>query len=266
MPIECRFDVEPLSRSQFYEVDHLVMGHAFDIQNELGRFYNEHVYHAELIGRCLKSGLNVLSEGEIVVSCESFKKSYFIDALVNAGSVYELKAVDSLGGTHDAQTLNYLLLSSLQFGKLINFSSPSIQHRFVTSNLSVEKRMNFEMNEDACRTELSSSLSIRDIVQKLLTNWGAFLDVGLYREAIHHFLGGEDVLIQPVEVVIDGRVVGHQKICRLDDETCLHVSSTIRHFESYKKQLLKLLSHTPLKQLQWVNFNRKAIQLITLEK
>ncbi len=266
MPIECCFDVEPPSRSQFYEIDHLVMGHAFDIQNELGRFYDEHVYHAELIRHCLNSGLNVLSEGEIVVSCESFKKSYFIDALVNAGSIYELKAVDLLGGTHEAQTLNYLLLSDLQFGKLINFSSPSVQHRFVTTNLSAEKRMAFEMNEDAWQAELPSSLSIRDIVQKLLTNWGAFLDVGLYREAIHHFLGGEDALIQPVEVVVAGKIVGYQKICRLDEQTCLHVSSIIRHFESYKKQLLKLLNHTPLKQLQWVNFNREKIQLITLKK
>ena len=72
--------------------------------------------------------------------------------------------------------------------------------------------------------------------------------------------------MQSVEVVVEGRAVGHQKICRLDDETCLYVSSTIRQFESYKNQLLKLLNHTPLKQVQWVNFNRKTIQLITLEK
>ena len=189
MPIECCFDIEPLSRDQFYEIDHLVMGHAFDVQNEFGRFYDEHVYHSELVYRCLESGLKVVSEGEIVVSCESFKKSYFIDALVNAGSIYELKAVESLGGTHEAQTLSYLLLSNLQFGKLINFSSPSVQHRFVTTNLGVEKRMAFEINEEAWQTRISSSTLIRDIVQRLLTSWGAFLDVGLYREALCHFLG-----------------------------------------------------------------------------
>jgi len=266
MPIECRFDVEPASRYQFYEVDHLVMHHAFDIQNELGRFYDEDVYHAELVRRCLESGLKVVSEGEIVVSCESFKKSYFVDALVNSGSICELKAVDSLGGTHEAQLLNYLLLSNLQFGKLINFSSPSVEHRFLTTNLSVEKRMAFEINAEAWRMEIPSSSFILDVIRNLLTNWGAFLDVGLYREAIHHFLGGENVLMQSVDVVVGERVVGYQKICRLDEETCLHVSSTIRHFESYKKQLLKLLDHTPLKQLQWVNFSREAIQFITLKK
>jgi len=93
-----------------------------------------------------------------------------------------------------------------------------------------------------------------------------FLDVSLYRSAIYHILGGEDELVQPVDVVIDGQVVGNQKICLLDNETCLHVSSIIRHFESYKKQLLKILTHTRLKQVQWVNFNRETVQLITLKK
>lgn len=266
MPIECRFDIEPLSRSQFYEVDHLVMHHAFDIQNELGRFYNEHVYHAELVRRCLESGLKVLSEGEIVVSCKSFKKSYFLDALVNAGSIYELKAVDSLGGTHEAQILNYLLLSELQFGKLINFSSPSVQHRFVTTNLNMETRRVFHVNANMWAAGLSSGELIRAVVQDLLLDWGAFLDVGLYRDAIHHFLGGEEALLRSIDVVVAGSVVGHQKICCLDDETCLHISSTIRHFDSYKKQLLKMLKHTGLKQMQWVNFNRENVQLITLRK
>jgi len=143
MPIECRFD----------------------IQNKSGRFYDQHVCHVELVRRCLESRLNVVSEGEVIVSCDSFKKSYFMDAFVNAGSMYELKAVDSLGGSHEAKVLNDPLLSSLQFGKRINFSSPAIQH-----------------------------------------------------------------------------------------------------FESYKKQRLKLLDHTSLKQLQWVNFNREKVQLITLKK
>ena len=266
MPIQCCFDVEPVSKSQFYEIDHLVMHHAFEIQNELGRFYNECVYHAELVRRCLASGLSVVSEGEIIVCCESFRKSYFLDALINSGSVCELKAGESLTGQHESQLLNYLFLANLHYGKLINFSSSSVQYRFVTTRLGCEKRMAYEIDDHFFRMDVSSSHPVRDIVHNLLTDWGAFLDVNLYREAIHHFLGGDNVLMRPVEIILGEDVVGSQKLCLLDNETSLHVSSVIHHVESYKRHLLKMLRNTNLAQMQWVSFNHENIQLVTLKK
>lgn len=142
MPINCRFDTEIMSRDQFHEVDHIVMRHAFDIQNELGRLCNESIYQAELIHRCSSCGL----------------------------------------------------------------------------------------------------------------------------KAISHFLGGEGTLMQPVEILVGGRLAGQQKMCLLDSETGLHVSSIIRYEKTYQKQLQRLLAHTSLKQMQWVNFSRENIQLITLKK
>ncbi len=266
MPILCKFDVVPMSRSQFYEIDHLVMKHSFSIQNELGRLYDEHVYQIELLRRCTDSGIIVRSESEIVVSFESFKKSYYLDALMNCGSICELKAVETLNGQHESQLLNYLLLSNLQFGKLINFSSPSVQYRFVTTTLNAINRMSYEVDDATWSTEIPSGKFIREIVQNLLVDWGVYLDVNLYREAVCHFLGGDDVLMQPVNIFVNNYLVGHQRLCCLDEETCLHISSTIRHFESYKKQLLKIFEHTSLKQIQWINFNRATVQLITLKK
>lgn len=266
MAIQCKFDTRPLSRSDFYEVDHLVMRHAFAIQNELGRLYDECVYQKELVRRCTGSGLAVLSEGEIVVSSGSFRKSFYLDVLINRGSIYELKAVDSLTGRHESQVLNYLLLSRLVFGKLINFSSPSVQYRFVTSGLTDENRRAFEVDETAWLQEAPMSGTIREIVRNLLEDWGACLDVHLYREAICHFLGGEEALMHSADVSIGGCVVGTQAVCLLDGETGLHVSSIIRHSGSYKKQLMKMLEHTGLTQMQWVNFDRMTVHLTTLKK
>jgi GxxExxY protein len=266
MPIQCCFDVKAVSKSDFHEIDFQVMKHVFDIQNEFGRFCHESIYQTELVHRCVADGLTVLPEGQIVVSNESFSKSYFIDALLCQGLIYELKAVDALNGQHESQLLNYLFLSGLQNGKLINFSSASVQHRFVTTNIDYQKRFLFSIDDCALDVSIPNSEKLRSIVLNLLNDWGAFLDINLYRDAIVYFFGGEKQLLGPVDISVDGRVVGHQKMHLLSDGTGLHISSTIRNVGPYRKQLEKILNHTNLEKMQWINFSRDVIYLTTLKK
>lgn len=266
MPIECRFEVGEISKDRFHEIDYQVMRHVFDIQNELGRLCHESIYQAELLYRCSIDGLSVLEEGEVVVSFETFRKSYFLDALVNQGALYEFKAVEVLNGPHESQLLNYLFLSGLREGKLINFSSPSVQHRFVSTNIRPATRYAFTINDSSWDSHLSSSENLRGIIQNLLNEWGAFLDVNLYREAVFHFLGGEDELLVPIDISVNGRLIGHQKMHLLDEKTGIHISSTIQNIKQYRKQLIRMLSHTNLEQMQWINFCRSEIEFITLKK
>jgi len=44
MPIECKFPVCPLDQDAFHAIDKMVVGHAFDIHNEFGRFCGERIY------------------------------------------------------------------------------------------------------------------------------------------------------------------------------------------------------------------------------
>ncbi len=266
MPIQCCFDVEKISQPCFQEIDFRVMRIAFDLQNKVGRLCNESIYQSELLHQCAKNGMQVLAEGEIVVSFDTFMKSYYLDALINRGALYELKAVSALNGHNEAQLLNYLFLSGLRHGKLVNFSSSSVQHRFVSTSIDSSRRYSFTIDDNAWAADIPSSEKLREIVRDLLNDWGAFLDINLYREAIIHFLGGEEQLLSSVDFSVDGRFVGHQKIHLLDGSTCLHVSSTIRHRESYQKQLSRMLEHTALKQIQWVNFDRSEIHLVSLQK
>lgn len=255
-----------MSKSCFHEVDYRVMRHVFDIQNELGRFCHESIYQAELAHRCIGEGLLVVAEGEIVVTQASFRKSYFLDALLNGGAIYELKAVDSFNGQHESQLLNYLFLSGLREGKLVNFSSPSVQHRFVSTNIEPETRYSFAIDDSEWAADIPSSEKLRVIVCELLSDWGAFLDINLYREAVFHFSGGEEQLLAPIDISVGERMVGHQKMHVLDEETALHISSTLRNIMPYRKQLHRVLSHTNLKQIQWINFCRNEIKLVTVRK
>lgn len=266
VPIESNFDVRVMAKARFHEIDFRVMRYAFDIQNEFGRLYDESIYHSELVNRCANEGLSVISEGGITVRHETFSELYFIDALMNEGAIYEFKAVESLNGHHESQLLNYMFLSGLSEGKLLNFSSPSVQHRFVSTTVKATDRYSYEINTDCWEEDCAQGRRVRGIIHDLLADWGAYLDIGLYREAVFHLLGGEDQLLQSVDVKRGSRTVGRQKLHMLDHETSLIISATIHYTDTYRKQLDKLLDHTAVRQIHWVNFSRQRIILTTLKK
>ena len=130
MPIKLSKHFEPISYDDFHSLDYDVMGIVFSIHWELGRFLKEKIYQNELAYRCQKAGFkNVATEVEIDVSYKDFHKVYYIDLLIN-NAVYELKTAQELGGEHEKQTINYLMLTGLTHAKLINLRTPSVQYRF----------------------------------------------------------------------------------------------------------------------------------------
>jgi GxxExxY protein len=173
VPIECLFEVEPISKSRFHEIDYQVMRVVFDTQNELGRLYHESVYQSEVAEKCSAFELSVITEGEILLKLQDFTKSYFIDALVDNGALYELKAVETLQERHEAQLLNYLFLTGLSEGKLVNFSSPSVQYRFVSTTIAPEDRFLFTHNFSEWNADrLPIRHRIVELVDSILKEWG----------------------------------------------------------------------------------------------
>lgn len=58
MPLEKMFKTRDISEEEFREVDFQTMGFAFEIHNEMGRFWNEQIYQNELAYRCQKAGFD----------------------------------------------------------------------------------------------------------------------------------------------------------------------------------------------------------------
>lgn len=266
MPITCKFTPQLLSQDEFHAIDKIVMRHAFDIQNEMGRLFDETIYQNELAFRCRVHGLEVLTAGVISIEYRDFRKLYFLDMLANNGGIYELKATTALNNNNDLQLINYLLLAGLHHGKLINFGAPSVEYRFISTSINPSDRKKF--STDTLRWDGSDveSLLLQETLHDLLEDWGMFLSVELYTEALTHFLGGYQKAHCPVEVSVDGRVLGRQKITLLRHDIGLHISALGQHISSYEKHLEKLFFHTGLKKLQWLNFNKNAVQMITLKK
>jgi hypothetical protein len=87
VPIECSLGLEKVDQERFHAVDRVVMRHAFDIHNTLGRFLDEQVYQAELAERCRAAGMDVHREvhGRVVGTHKMF--------LLDSETAWHLSAV-----------------------------------------------------------------------------------------------------------------------------------------------------------------------------
>ena len=266
MPIDYGIEILPVDQDRFHAVDKILMRHAFDMHNTMGRFFDERIYQEELAQRCRDSDIEVHREVEIRVSHGDFLKSYFIDHLIERGMIYELKTADSLNANHQKQLIHYLLLSGLNHGKLVNFRPGSVESRYVSTRLERNDRMNFRLEAKLLHDDDDQSARLKDTLRELVGDWGAFLEANLYREALLHFLRDPEAGIQPVDIQIGDRIIGSQKMCLLNPTTAWHLSAMRRHLPSYETHIVRLLSHTRLKRIHWINFDHHLITFKTLKK
>jgi len=266
MPIECSVELDRVGQERFHALDRTVMRHVFDIHNTLGRFCHEKVYQEELAQRCRESGASVHREVLVRASHEGFSKPYYMDMLVERGVIYELKAAESLDKAHERQVINYLLLSDVGHGKLVNFRPASVEWRFVSTRLRRQDRTQVKWIDSEWRGDDGMSRLFCETLRNLLADWGAFLDAGLYREALLHHLAGPETGVREIDIQMRGRVIGRQRQCMLNAGTAWHLSSVRCHVHAYEKHLVRFLRHTPLERMQWANLDHRTVTLKTLEK
>lgn len=241
------------------------MDTVFAIHRELGRLWNENIYQNELAYRCQKAGFEkVETEVAIKVSFQNFFKIFYIDLLLNNSIIYELKTVSALTGEHYLQTLNYLLLSGMQRGKLINMRPVSVKSQFVSTNLLFERRFAYTIDDDSWQNLDGDSLWLKNIIIDLAKEWGVFLDINLYSEAISHLRGGEENVVKKIEVINNARIIGNQKVHLLNDTTAFKITAMTRDNTCFMDSLQRFITFTSLKAIQWINFNHDRIELKTI--
>ena len=266
MPIRRRISIPVLEVDAFKSVDYRVMGHAFACQNDLGRACEEGPYENDLVDRLLADGFcDVYSQEPIYVTHGDFCKTYFLD-LIADGALYELKAVSLLGGEHKAQLLNYMLLLDLRCGKLLNFHSDKVQGQLVLSGVTPDARRAWSDDATRWKAICSGCGRLRAKMLDLLADWGAFLEAALYQEALTHFLGGLDEVLQPVPLARGPRSLGSQRMHVIGNSTAFVVTAFTKDHKLREQSLQKLLALTPLDGLQWINLDHATIQFVTLTK
>jgi len=266
MPIKPSVQTKLISYDDFHALDYEVMGIVFSIHRDLGRFWNEKIYQNELAYRCQKVGLeNVATEVPIHVSYEGFIKVYYIDLLIN-NAIYELKTAQSLTGEHEKQTINYLMLTGLNHAKLINMRPPSVQYRFVSTNITPEKRYDFTIDDEQWQEFDEGSIWLKRMFKSLLDEWGAFLEVSLFYDAIVHFRGGEETVVKEIGVRDGTRLLGRQKAHLITSDIAFKISSVTKDERHYENHFRRFIRYTSLKAIHWINFNHDKVVFKTILK
>ena len=266
MPIETALPIRALSQCEFYHIDELVLGGAFEIHNKFGRLMNESLCRKELAERCRSLGLSVDQEIKVRVAHDSFFKDYFIDLLVNQGAVMELKKVEELARAHESQHLHYLFITETHHGSLINLGGESVKRRFVSTTMTLEDRRLHRMITNLWRPKTSAHHSLAELMEALALDWGLFLDFRLYRDAIAHFLGGTERVERAVPVCSGSRLLGYQKMFLLREDTAFTISAIRQNQTSICEHWQRLLVHTDLCEIAWVNLNGHDIELYSISK
>ncbi len=256
MPIYYEQVINSIEETKFHTIDYQVMKDAFNLHNECGRFANEILYKKELAKRCFQAGFEVRSEFPITLDFMGFVKIYRIDLLINNSVIFELKATNGICDLDRIQTINYILFANLNHAKIINFGTPSIETEFVSSSLNYKERLkcNFRIIN---KNKILSKVS--EIVIAIVSDIGGFLGLEVYKEILFFLLGGKNKLLQYIDIIIDGKVICQQKFYTLDNITAIHISAIRENYENYKKHIYKLIRHTRLKDIVWVNFNKRDI-------
>ena len=110
-----------------------IIGAAFDVHNALGCGLLEKVYENALAWELGLRERVVTPQREFKVSYKDKEVGvYYADLVVDDKVVVEVKSVNDLGAVHRAQVLNYLRVSGIRVGLLLNFAKPKLKfERFV---------------------------------------------------------------------------------------------------------------------------------------
>lgn len=108
-----------------------LIGAAMEVHRELGSGYLEAVYQEalaiELADRSIPFQREVALE--LIYKGRRLATSYRADFLCFQRVIVEIKAIQGLTAVDEAQVINYLKGTGFEVGLLLNFGSPSLQHR-----------------------------------------------------------------------------------------------------------------------------------------
>jgi GxxExxY protein len=106
-----------------------ILDSAFKVHNALGCGLLEKIYENALAWDLELKELRTVSQQSFkVFYCEKEVGLYYADLVVKDKVIVEVKAVEKIDDIHRAQLLNYLRISGLRVGLLINFARPRVEY------------------------------------------------------------------------------------------------------------------------------------------
>ena len=111
---------------RYKDIGYQITGAIFEVAHNLGPGLLEKCYERALLFELNQKGLDAVPQHPIRVIYKGVDLGldYYADILVDNRAIIEIKAVSELNEIHRAQLLNYLRLSGIEYGVLVNFNKP----------------------------------------------------------------------------------------------------------------------------------------------
>lgn len=115
------------------EISYLIRKAIFEVYNILGPGLLESVYEKALAIELENQGLRMKSQVPVSVTYKGIDLGlgFRTDVLVEEKIIVEIKSVVELAPIHHKQLLNYLKLTDLHLGILVNFNTNDLQSNIV---------------------------------------------------------------------------------------------------------------------------------------
>jgi len=110
------------------ELTHAIVGAAFEVLNALGHGLREKTYENALVVEFGLCGLAVAQQLSFDVFYKSVRVDAFVpDLIVGDKILVDTKVVDRIADVERGQMLNYLRITKLPVGLILNFKCPKLE-------------------------------------------------------------------------------------------------------------------------------------------
>lgn len=115
----------------YTEETYKINGALYEVHNQLGCGFLEKVYQEALAEEFTLRGIPFEREKRfhVMYKGKQLEQEYVADFVCYDKIIVELKAVDELTGAHESQVINYLKVTGLKLGILVNFGEDYIEPR-----------------------------------------------------------------------------------------------------------------------------------------
>ncbi len=115
----------------YQEEAYEIIGLCKEVHRELGSGFSEIVYKDALEYECRRRDISFDREWEFQVHYKDIilPHRFYADFLVDDKIILEVKAISALSKEHIEQTINYLCVSDLHLGLVVNFRSSNLVYK-----------------------------------------------------------------------------------------------------------------------------------------